>query len=108
MVTVFHKAEFSTRNDNFFLSFDAYPPLICLQTKENSGPRGKFCLLETNQHAILNKLKSSKLLNALKVGDKSLINSQIGLLEVPAKLNFEGETSEVLLSSQVHFVMCLG
>ena len=30
---------------------------------------------------------------SLKVGDKSLIN------EVPAKLNFEGETSEVPLSS---------
>ena len=44
----------------------------------------------------------------VKVGDKSLINSQIGLHEVPAKLNFEGETSEVLLSSQAHFVMCLG
>ena len=43
-----------------------------------------------------------------KVGDKSLINSKIGLHEVPAKLNFEGETSEVLLSFQAHFVMCLG
>ena len=39
---------------------------------------------------------------------RSLINSQIGLHEVPAKRNFEGETSEVLLSSQAHFVMCLG
>ena len=45
---------------------------------------------------------------AFKVGDKSLINPWIGLREVPAKLNFEGETSEVLLSSQAHFVMCLG
>ena len=43
-----------------------------------------------------------------KVGDKSLINSLIGLYEVPAELNFEGETGEVLLSSQAHFVMCLG
>ena len=32
------------------------------------------------------------------VGDKSLINSYIGLDEVPPKLNSEGETSEVLLS----------
>ena len=44
----------------------------------------------------------------LKVGDKSLINPWIGVHEVPAELNFEGETSEVLLSSQAHFVMCLG
>ena len=44
----------------------------------------------------------------LKVGDKNLINSLICLHEVPAKLNFEGKTSEVLLSSQAHFVMCLG
>ena len=40
----------------------------------------------------------------IKVGDKSLINSWIGLHEVPAKLNFEVETSEVLLSSQAHFL----
>ena len=46
--------------------------------------------------------------NSLRSGDKSLINSQIGLHEVPAKLNFERETSEVLLSSQAHFVICLG
>ena len=46
--------------------------------------------------------------HSLKVGDKSLINSWIGLHEVPAKLNFEGETSEVMFSSQTHFVMCLG
>ena len=44
----------------------------------------------------------------LKVGDKSLINSQIGLHEVPSKLNFDGERREVLLSSQAQFVMCLG
>ena len=49
-----------------------------------------------------------KILPFIKVGDKSLINHWIGLHEVPAKLNFEGETSEVLLSSQAHFVMCLG
>ena len=36
------------------------------------------------------------------------MNSYIDLHEVPAKLNFESETSEVLLSSQAHFVMCLG
>ena len=47
-------------------------------------------------------------MQVLNVGDKSSINSKIGLHEVPAKLNFEGETSEVLLSSQAHFVMCLG
>ena len=35
------------------------------------------------------------LLFGFKVGDKSLINPLIGLHEVPAKLNFEGETSEV-------------
>ena len=35
------------------------------------------------------------------------MNSWIGLHEVPAKLNFEGETSEVLLSSQAHFVVFL-
>ena len=50
----------------------------------------------------------SPTMSFFKVGDKSLINSEIGLHEVPAKLNFEGETSEVLLSSQAHFVMCLG
>ena len=44
----------------------------------------------------------------IKVGDKSLINPWIGLHEVPAELIFEGETREVLLSSQAHFVMCLG
>ena len=46
--------------------------------------------------------------SGLKVGDKSLINSQISLHEAPAKLNFEGETNEVMLSSQAHFVICLG
>ena len=29
-------------------------------------------------------------------------------MKVPAELNFEGETREVQLSSQAHFVMCLG
>ena len=31
----------------------------------------------------------------------------MGLHEVLAKLNFEGEVSEVLLPSQAHFVICL-
>ena len=44
---------------------------------------------------------------SFKVGGKSLINSYIGLYEVPAELNFEGETSEILSSSQAHFLMCL-
>ena len=43
----------------------------------------------------------------LEVEDYSLINSWIGLHEVLAKLNVEGGAREVLLSSQVHFVMCL-
>ena len=54
------------------------------------------------------KEKSDMQLGLLKIGDKSLINPWIGLHEVPAKLNFEGETSELLLSSQANFVMCLG
>ena len=44
----------------------------------------------------------------VKVGDKSLINPWIGLHEVPAELNFQRKTSQVLLSFQAHFVMCLG
>ena len=32
----------------------------------------------------------------IKVGDKILINSWIGLHGIPAKLNFKGEASEVL------------
>ena len=51
---------------------------------------------------------AAELKHSFKVLDKSLINPWIGLHEVPAKLNFEGETREVLLSSQAHFVMCLG
>ena len=43
----------------------------------------------------------------LNLDDYSLINSQIGLHEVLAKLNFESEASELLLPSQAHFVICL-
>ena len=44
----------------------------------------------------------------LKVVDQSLINSWIGLHEVPAKLNFEAEASEVLLSLSSSFCDVFG
>ena len=44
--------------------------------------------------------------HCFEVEDYSLKNSQFGLHQVLAKLNFGGEASEVLLPSQAHFVMC--
>ena len=45
------------RNDNFFCLLTHTPPLICLQTKENSAPREKFCPVDNGPNKLDKKYK---------------------------------------------------